>query len=64
MTVKRMQTLWISLKNINPKAWYIVFPEALKMAKEVIKLGMYVGLGGAVTFKMPKHLLPLQLLFR
>ncbi len=50
MTVKHADTGFI--KNISPKAWYC-FSGSVEMAK-VIKLGMYIGLRGAVTFKNAK----------
>lgn len=52
------------LKKYKPKGVVHCFSGSVEMAKEVIKLGMYIGLGGAVTFKKPKRPLRLQLLFR
>lgn len=39
------------LKKYQPKGVVHCFSGSVEMAKEVIKLGMYIGLGGAVTFK-------------
>ena len=39
------------LKKYKPKGVVHCFSGSVEMAKEVIKLGMYIGLGGAVTFK-------------
>lgn len=39
------------LKKYRPKGVLHCFSGSVEMAKEVIKLGMYIGLGGAVTFK-------------
>lgn len=39
------------LKRYNPKGVVHCFSGSAEMAKEVVKLGMYIGLGGAVTFK-------------
>jgi TatD DNase family protein len=39
------------LKKYKPKGVVHCFSGSAEMAKEIIKLGMYIGLGGAVTFK-------------
>lgn len=39
------------LKKYQPKGVVHCFSGSSEMAKEVLKLGMYIGLGGAVTFK-------------
>ncbi len=39
------------LKKYRPKGVLHCFSGSVEMAKEVLKLGMYIGLGGAVTFK-------------
>lgn len=39
------------LKKYRPKGVLHCFSGSAEMAKEVVKLGMYVGLGGVVTFK-------------
>lgn len=39
------------LKELKPQGVVHCFSGSVEMAKEVIKLGMYIGLGGAVTFK-------------
>jgi TatD DNase family protein len=39
------------LKKYKPKGVLHCFSGSVEVAKEVIKLGMYIGLGGAVTFK-------------
>ena len=43
------------LKKYRPKGVVHCFSGSLEMASEVIKLGMYIGLGGAVTFKNAKN---------
>ena len=39
------------LKKYKPKGVLHCFSGSVEMAKEVLKLGMYIGLGGVVTFK-------------
>lgn len=39
------------LKKYKPKGVVHCFSGSAEMAKEILKLGMYIGLGGAVTFK-------------
>lgn len=39
------------LKKYRPRGVVHCFSGSVEMAKEVLKLGMYIGLGGAVTFK-------------
>lgn len=39
------------LKKYKPRGVVHCFSGSVEMAKEIIKLGMYIGLGGAVTFK-------------
>lgn len=39
------------LKKYRPKGVLHCFSGSVEMAKEVLKLGLYIGLGGAVTFK-------------
>lgn len=39
------------LKELKPKGVMHCFSGSVEMAKEIVKLGMYIGLGGAVTFK-------------
>lgn len=39
------------LKKYKPRGVVHCFSGSAEMAKEVLKLGMYIGLGGAVTFK-------------
>ncbi|MEG2719734.1 MAG: TatD family hydrolase [Oscillospiraceae bacterium] len=39
------------LKKHKPKGVVHCFSGSVEMAKEVLKLGMYIGIGGAVTFK-------------
>ncbi|MDQ5983135.1 MAG: D-aminoacyl-tRNA deacylase [Eubacteriales bacterium SKADARSKE-1] len=43
------------LKKYKPRGVVHCFSGSLEMALEVIKLGMYIGLGGAVTFKNAKN---------
>lgn len=42
------------LKKYRPKGVVHCFSGSVEMAKEVVKFGMYIGLGGAVTFKNAK----------
>ncbi len=44
------------LKKYNPKGVIHCFSGSLEMAKEVVKLGMYLGIGGVVTFKNAKNI--------
>lgn len=39
------------LKKYNPKGVLHCYSGSAEMAKEILKMGMYIGLGGAVTFK-------------
>lgn len=39
------------LKELKPRGVLHCFTGSVETAKEIIKLGMYIGLGGAVTFK-------------
>ena len=39
------------LKKYKPKGVLHCFSGSVEMAKEIVRLGMYIGLGGAVTFK-------------
>lgn len=39
------------LKDMKPKGVVHCFSGSYEMAKEIIKLGMYIGVGGVVTFK-------------
>ncbi len=42
------------LKEYTPKGVVHCFSGSVEMANEILKLGMYIGLGGAVTFKNAK----------
>lgn len=42
------------LKKYRPRGVVHCFSGSVEMAKEILKLGMYIGLGGAVTFKNAK----------
>ncbi len=42
------------LKKYKPKGVVHCFSGSVEMAREIVKLGMYIGLGGAVTFKNAK----------
>ncbi len=42
------------IKKYRPEGIVHCFSGSVEMAKEIIKLGMYIGLGGAVTFKNAK----------
>ena len=42
------------LKKYKPKGIVLCFSGSAEMAKEIVKLGMYIGIGGAVTFKNAK----------
>ncbi len=39
------------LKGLKPKGVVHCFSGSAEMAKEILKLGLYIGIGGAVTFK-------------
>ncbi len=43
------------LKKYRPKGVVHCFSGSVEMSEEIIKLGMYIGLGGAVTFKNAKN---------
>ena len=43
------------LRKYRPKGVVHCFSGSVEMAREVISLGMYIGLGGAVTFKNARH---------
>ena len=45
------------LKKYKPKGVVHCFSGSLEMAREVTKLGMYIGIGGVVTFKNAKTIL-------
>ncbi len=42
------------LKKYNPKGIVHCFSGSVEMARDIVKLGMHIGLGGAVTFKNAK----------
>lgn len=42
------------LRKYNPKGIVHCFSGSVEMAKDIVKLGMLIGLGGAVTFKNAK----------
>ena len=44
------------LKEYKPKGVLHCFSGSTEMAKEILKLGMYIGVGGVVTFKNAKNL--------
>ncbi len=44
------------LKKYKPKGVVHCFSGSVDMAKEILKLGMYIGVGGVVTFKNSKKL--------
>ena len=44
------------LKKHNPKGVVHCFSGSVEMAQEIIKLGMYIGVGGVITFKNAKKL--------
>ncbi len=44
------------LKKYKPKGVVHCFSGSLEMAKELIKIGMYIGIGGVVTFKNAKNI--------
>ncbi|MBQ2672150.1 MAG: TatD family hydrolase [Clostridia bacterium] len=44
------------LKKHKPRGVVHCFSGSLEMAKEIIKMGMYIGIGGVVTFKNAKNI--------
>lgn len=44
------------LKKYKPKGVIHCFSGSVEMAREIINLGMYIGIGGAVTFKNAKKI--------
>ena len=44
------------LKAYKPKGVVHCFSGSVEMAKEILKLGMYIGIGGVITFKNAKKL--------
>ena len=44
------------LKNYQPKGIVHCFSGSIEMAREVVRLGMYLGVGGVVTFKNAKNI--------
>lgn len=44
------------LKEYKPKGVVHCFSGSVEMAKEIVKLGMYLGIGGALTFKKARVL--------
>ena len=44
------------LRDSRPKGVLHCFSGSVEMAKEIIKLGMYIGVGGVVTFKNARQL--------
>ena len=44
------------LKKFTPKGIVHCFSGSVEMAREVVKLGMYLGVGGVVTFKNAKNI--------
>ena len=44
------------LKELKPKGVLHCFSGSVEMAKEILKLGMYIGVGGVITFKNAKKL--------
>ena len=44
------------LKAYKPKGVLHCFSGSTEMAREIIKLGMYIGIGGVITFKNAKNL--------
>ena len=43
------------LRKYHPKGVVHCFSGSVEMAREVVRLGMYIGLGGAVTFQNARH---------
>lgn len=44
------------LKQLKPKGAVHCFSGSVEMAEEILKLGMYIGVGGVITFKNAKKL--------
>ncbi len=45
---------WNLLKKYRPKGIVHCFSGSVEMARDIVSIGMYIGLGGAVTFKNAK----------
>lgn len=43
------------LRKYKPKGVVHCFSGSVELAQETVKLGMYIGLGGVVTFKNARH---------
>ena len=48
------QDTWELLKKYKPKGVVHCFSGSVEMAKDILSIGMYIGLGGATTFKNAK----------
>lgn len=46
---------WNILRKYKPKGVVHCFSGSAELAQETVKLGMYIGLGGVVTFKNARH---------
>lgn len=51
---KAHEDTWNLLKKYRPKGIVHCFSGSVEMARDIVNLGMYIGLGGAVTFKNAK----------
>ena len=43
------------LRELKPKGVVHCFSGSVEMSREIVKLGMYIGVGGVVTFKNARH---------
>ena len=48
------QDTWELLKKYQPKGVVHCFSGSVELARDILSIGMYIGLGGAVTFKNAK----------
>lgn len=43
------------LKSFKPRGVVHCFSGSVEMARDIVKLGMYIGMGGVITFKNARH---------
>ena len=52
---QQMERMMDILRKYKPKGVVHCFSGSAELAQETVKLGMYIGLGGVVTFKNARH---------